>query len=67
MRVGGRMRVGGERADAGWGPQEPKTPSGLGAQNDGLYQQDWHIEDSPAAEMAFRRGAVRLTLGRPWP
>jgi hypothetical protein len=35
------------------------------AQNDGLYHQDWHIEDSPSAEAAFRRGAAGLTLGRP--
>jgi hypothetical protein len=26
------------------------------AQNDGIYHQDWRIEDSPAAEAAFRRG-----------
>jgi hypothetical protein len=35
------------------------------AQNDGLYHQDWHIQDSPAAEMAFRNSASRLTLRRP--
>jgi mannan endo-1,4-beta-mannosidase len=35
------------------------------AQNDGLYHQDWHIQDSPAAEMAFRHGASGLTLWRP--
>jgi Glycosyl hydrolase family 26 len=35
------------------------------AQNDGLYHQDWHIHDSPAAEMAFRHGASGLTLRRP--
>ena len=35
------------------------------AQNDGIYHQDWHIEDSPAAVTAFRRGAAGLTLGRP--
>jgi hypothetical protein len=27
------------------------------AQDDGLYHQDWRIEDSPAAEAAFRLGA----------
>jgi len=26
------------------------------AQNDGIYHQDWRIEDSPAAQAAFRRG-----------
>jgi mannan endo-1,4-beta-mannosidase len=35
------------------------------AQNDGLYHQDWRIEDSPAAEAAFRLGASTLTLARP--
>jgi hypothetical protein len=34
------------------------------AQNQGLYHQDWRIEDSPAAEAAFRLGAARLRLAR---
>jgi hypothetical protein len=34
------------------------------AQDDGLYHQDWHIEDNPGAETAFRRGASNLTLAR---
>jgi hypothetical protein len=32
------------------------------SQNQGIYHQDWRIEDSPAAEAAFRLGAARLTL-----
>jgi len=35
------------------------------AQHQGIYHQDWHIENSPAAETAFRRGASALTLVRP--
>ena len=35
------------------------------AQHDGLYHQDWRIENSPAAAAAFRRGASSLTLARP--
>jgi mannan endo-1,4-beta-mannosidase len=35
------------------------------AQNDGIYHQNWHIEDSPAAEAAFRRGASGMTLAAP--
>jgi Glycosyl hydrolase family 26 len=35
------------------------------AQNDGLYHQDWRIENSAAAEAAFRRGAARLSLASP--
>jgi hypothetical protein len=35
------------------------------AQNDGLYHQDWHIEDSMAAKRAFRREASALTLIHP--
>ena len=35
------------------------------AQHDGLYHQDWRIENSPAAAAAFRRGASALTLARP--
>jgi Glycosyl hydrolase family 26 len=34
-------------------------------QDDGIYHQDWRIEDSPAAEAAFRLGAARMTLARP--
>jgi hypothetical protein len=26
------------------------------AQHDGIYHQDWRIQDSPAAESAFRLG-----------
>lgn len=33
-------------------------------QDEGLYHQDWRIEDSPTAEAAFRRGAATLTLAR---
>jgi hypothetical protein len=33
-------------------------------QHDGLYHQDWRIENSPAAEAALRRGASSLTLAR---
>jgi mannan endo-1,4-beta-mannosidase len=32
------------------------------AQSNGVYHQDWRIEDSPAAEAAFRRGAATLKL-----
>jgi hypothetical protein len=35
------------------------------AQHQGIYHQDWRIEDSPAAESAFRLGASALTLARP--
>ena len=35
------------------------------AQDKGIYEQDWHIEDHPAAEAAFRRGASALSLTRP--
>jgi hypothetical protein len=35
------------------------------AQDDGIYHQDWRIEDSPAAEVAFRRAASTLTLASP--
>ena len=35
------------------------------AQHQGTYHQDWRIEDNPAAETAFRRGARALTLTRP--
>jgi len=31
-------------------------------QDDGIYHQDWHIEDNPQAVAAFRRGASGLTL-----
>ena len=34
------------------------------AQHNGLYHQDWRIENSPSAEAAFRRGASSLTLAR---
>ena len=34
-------------------------------QHDGLYHQDWRIENSPAAQAAFRLGASSLTLARP--
>ena len=35
------------------------------AQHDGIYHQDWHVEDNPAAATAFRRAAAGLTLARP--
>ena len=35
------------------------------AQHQGIYHQDWHIEDSPAAETAFRRDASTLNLTKP--
>jgi len=35
------------------------------AQHDGVYHQDWRIEDNQAAETAFRRGASALNLMRP--
>jgi Glycosyl hydrolase family 26 len=35
------------------------------AQDDGLYHQDWRIENSPAAAAAFRRGAAKLPLTNP--
>jgi Glycosyl hydrolase family 26 len=35
------------------------------AQHDGLYHQDWHIEDSPAATRAFQRGVAALALIHP--
>jgi Glycosyl hydrolase family 26 len=34
------------------------------AQDDGLYHQNWRIEDSPAAQAAFRQGASTLKLAR---
>jgi hypothetical protein len=34
------------------------------AQNDGLYHQNWRIEDSPPAQVAFRAGASALRLTR---
>jgi mannan endo-1,4-beta-mannosidase len=34
------------------------------AQRQGIYRQDWRIENSPAAESAFRSGASALTLAR---
>jgi mannan endo-1,4-beta-mannosidase len=36
------------------------------AQDNGIYHQDWHIEDNPTAEAAFRRGVSDdLTLTHP--
>jgi hypothetical protein len=35
------------------------------AQHDGIYHQDWHVEDDPAAVTAFRRAAAALPLARP--
>jgi mannan endo-1,4-beta-mannosidase len=35
------------------------------AQHQGIYHQDWRIEDSRAATEAFRRSASSLTLARP--
>jgi beta-mannanase len=34
-------------------------------QDNGIYHQDWHIEDNPPAETTFRRGASDLTLVHP--
>jgi hypothetical protein len=34
------------------------------AQHDGLYHQDWHVEDDAAAAAAFRRAAAGLPLAR---
>ncbi len=34
-------------------------------QHNGIYHQDWRIENSKAAEAAFRRGAATLTLAHP--
>jgi mannan endo-1,4-beta-mannosidase len=34
------------------------------AQDNGLYHQDWRLENSPAAEAAFRQGASTLRLAR---
>jgi Glycosyl hydrolase family 26 len=33
-------------------------------QDDGIYHQDWHIEDNAAAEAAFRRSVSGLILAR---
>ena len=35
------------------------------AQNDGIYHQDWRIENNPAAVAAFRRGAASMPLTSP--
>ena len=35
------------------------------AQDDGIYHQDWRIEDSPEAAATFRISASSLTLARP--
>ena len=35
------------------------------AQDGGIYHQDWRIEDSPAAETAFRQDASSLVLAHP--
>jgi Glycosyl hydrolase family 26 len=35
------------------------------AQNDGLYHQDWHLEDNPATVTAFRRAVAKLHLASP--
>jgi hypothetical protein len=35
------------------------------AQNQGIYHQDWRIEDSPQAAAAFRQGASTLRLAQP--
>jgi mannan endo-1,4-beta-mannosidase len=34
------------------------------AQHDGLYHQDWHVEDDAAAAVTFRRAASGLSLAR---
>jgi hypothetical protein len=35
------------------------------AQHQGIYHQDWRIEDNFTAEAAFRLGVSALTLARP--
>jgi hypothetical protein len=35
------------------------------AQDGGIYHQDWRIENSPAAEAAFRRGVAGMALTSP--
>jgi mannan endo-1,4-beta-mannosidase len=35
------------------------------AQHQGIYHQDWRIQDDPPAVTAFRRSAASLTLARP--
>jgi mannan endo-1,4-beta-mannosidase len=35
------------------------------AQDNGIYHQDWHIEDNPAAEAAFRQNVSALSLTQP--
>jgi Glycosyl hydrolase family 26 len=35
------------------------------AQNQGIYHQNWRIEDNPASETAFRHAASTLTLAHP--
>jgi hypothetical protein len=34
------------------------------AQHDGIYHQDWHVEDDPASVAAFRHAASGLSLAR---
>jgi hypothetical protein len=34
-------------------------------QNDGIYHQDWRIENDPQADAAFRLGLSVLNLARP--
>jgi len=36
------------------------------AQNDGIYHQDWRLEDSAAAASNFRLGVAQLNLVRPY-
>ena len=33
-------------------------------QNDGIYHQDWRIENDPQADAAFRLGLAELNLAR---
>jgi hypothetical protein len=33
------------------------------AQHDGIYHQDWRIENSPAAEVALRQAVRRYLTG----
>jgi Glycosyl hydrolase family 26 len=35
------------------------------AQNQGVYHQDWRLEDSASAEAAFRQGASAMNLAKP--
>jgi len=53
-----------ERASLGSSGGRARTFS-TRKQNQGIYDQDWQIEDNFAAEAAFRLGISALTLARP--